>query len=97
MPELIENIDSEARGYALNMIAVWAAQQLGKTGDQANEFVREFVSRSSPAEQHGQLFDRLSQALLARGISTKSEILESINTCCALARACFGNGKTGFD
>jgi hypothetical protein len=46
--KLTDKLDDGGRKYALNMIALWAAEQLGKRGEDANEFARDFLAKTRP-------------------------------------------------
>jgi hypothetical protein len=88
--DFTEILDAEARRYALNMIALWAAQQLGKSGDEANDFAQEFIAKNASDEPHTRAFDRLCQLLVGKGLCTKEEVLRKMNEHGAIAQACFG-------
>lgn len=92
MSDFTETLDAEARKCALNMIALWAARQLGKSGEDADEFARDFIADNASSEQQQHLFDKLSRLLREKGTGTK-DILQKVNEFSAVAQACFSSFK----
>ena len=92
MSDFAEVLDSEARRYALNMIALWAAGQLGKTGEDAREFAREFLAENASRDRRGRLLDNLSRRLVGQGVCTEEEIFQKINEYGSVAQAYFRGG-----
>jgi len=81
-----EELKFRAREKAVMSLAVWAAGQLGKTGEAIQPFVREMIDIDIASPTIEPTIDRIAEVLAAKGIS-KDEIRQMMGRFMAAAEA----------